>query len=97
MYLSDITFITQGNPDTLCDGRLINFDKHSRLATIVEEIRRLQSVSHLFIPIEDTQSFITQQLSECSDVNELHDLSVKVEPREPSAPKEHLILDHSTH
>jgi son of sevenless-like protein len=50
MYLKDITFINDGNPDTLeadfGKADFINFDKRQKLANVVLEIRRFQVVPY---------------------------------------------------
>jgi son of sevenless-like protein len=88
IYLSDITFINQGNSSQLDNGRLINFDKYARLAVIVDEIRRLQSQQHRYAPLEDIQNFLKVQIKSGPDLNALYIRSLEIEPRElPSIPQ----------
>lgn len=49
MYLTDLTFIGDGNPDIL-NGRqdLINFDKRRKIAFVISEIKQWQQLSYNF-------------------------------------------------
>jgi son of sevenless-like protein len=40
MYLTDLTFLEEGNPDKI--GELINFDKRRRVAAVIKEIQQYQ-------------------------------------------------------
>jgi son of sevenless-like protein len=82
LYLSDITFIKQGNPDMLANNRLINFDKFGKMATIVEELQRFQEQKYALINILEIGELFKTQMGESRDVQELHDLSLSIEPRE---------------
>lgn len=45
LYTKDLTFIEDGNPDYLrSDPRLINFTKCQRIANVIIDIKRFQSV-----------------------------------------------------
>jgi son of sevenless-like protein len=39
VYLTDLTFLEDGNPDMAENGTLINFDKRRRIATVINEIK----------------------------------------------------------
>ena len=80
LYLTDVVYVTEGNPDKI--GDMINFDKYVKLAHIVEDIHRLQVSKHNFMALEEVQLFFKQQLKDSRDIQELHDLSQTVEPRE---------------
>lgn len=45
MYLTDLTFIEEGNPDTI-DGGLINFYKCERVAEVLKSIQFYQDLRH---------------------------------------------------
>lgn len=50
VYLKDITFINDGNPDTLGPDfgkpNLINFNKREKLADVILEIRKFQAIPY---------------------------------------------------
>jgi len=47
VYLSDLVFIDEGNPDRISDDpRLVNFDKHRQVAAVIGEIQRYQQGSY---------------------------------------------------
>ena len=45
MYLTDLTFIEEGNPDNLPDGS-INFTKRQRLSEVIAEIQTYQNTPY---------------------------------------------------
>lgn len=88
LFLKDLVFIEDGNPDTLEEGRLINFQKKMQLAAVLHQIRKLQGKYYahqlgieivrevvLLPSVGDTESYIR---------------SKRLEPREPYAAIEHL-------
>lgn len=88
LFLKDLVFIEDGNPDSLEEGRLINFQKKMQLAAVLKQIRRLQAKYYTQQPgiamvrelvllpsLGDTESYIR---------------SKRLEPREPYAAIEHL-------
>ncbi len=42
MYLKDLTFIEDGNPDIITDFKLINFNKRTQLSKIILKIKEYQ-------------------------------------------------------
>ena len=81
LYLTDITFINQGNPDRLGDGRMVNFVKYNRLAGILEEIERLRREPFRIPVNQDIVDFLNSQLRTSRTIQELHELSMTIEPR----------------
>lgn len=81
LFLTDITFIKQGNVEKVGQGRLINFDKYSRLASVLLDIRRLQLGVFQIQPVPEIQEQLKQYLEESRDIRDLHDLSLTIEPR----------------
>ena len=82
LYLTDVIFIKQGNPDKVSDGKLLNFDKCTKLAAILDEINRFQSASYQFVEIEEMIEDLGNLLKNSRDIQELHELSLVIEPRE---------------
>ncbi|KAL6061251.1 Ras guanine nucleotide exchange factor domain-containing protein [Balamuthia mandrillaris] len=77
VYLTDLTFIEDGNPDTL-DG-LINFNKRVLVNRVIQEIQVYQQTPYTFDVLEPLHSFL-YQLPACGD-KELYTLSVQREPK----------------
>lgn len=49
VYLSDLVFIDEGNPDTVessIPSPLINFDKHRQVASVISEIQKYQQITY---------------------------------------------------
>lgn len=80
LILTDITFVKQGNPDTLQNGRLVNYDKFIRLAQIVESFDQLQSEPYSIALNEVVQGYIAENVKENSGVGDLQQLSMALEP-----------------
>ena len=82
VYLRDLTFVEVGNPSTLGDGELINFDKLRVIATITLDLLRHQRVGYPFqqndaahLYLNNTVVMSEEQLYRCSkrvEGNEKH-------------------------
>ncbi|KAL0491641.1 RasGefJ [Acrasis kona] len=53
MFLTDLTFVEDGNRDTV-DG-LINYFKRQKYAVVIKEMLRLQSDRYMFVPVRELQ------------------------------------------
>eukprot|EP00127_Corallochytrium_limacisporum_P002362 Clim_evm3s119 gene=Clim_evmTU3s119 len=86
MFLTDLTFLEDGNPDLMKNTELVNFMKCRRVAGIISDVQHYQYTQHDFKPVEDLQCFLTNlpQLDE----EEAWVLSQKLEPRGADAPAE---------
>lgn len=80
VVLSDLTFIDEGNPDTV-DGGLINFEKRSLVHERIIALQKYQSYAPEFVVVEPLYSALLA-LPSCSD-GVLYDLSLIREPRRP--------------
>ncbi|KAJ6238613.1 ras guanine nucleotide exchange factor i-related [Anaeramoeba flamelloides] len=78
VYLTDLTFISDGSPDTI-DG-LINFSKRKLLFNVIKKIKKFQSVSYNFIEIYQITKLLKKRLSTATEKS-LYLISVKHEPR----------------
>lgn len=82
VYLTDLTFIEDGNPNTLKKSRqLINFSKRMKTAEVIREIQQYQSVPYNLAPVQEIQMFIKCHLQDSRDVGDLYDQSLSMEPR----------------
>ncbi|CAG8458526.1 111_t:CDS:2 [Ambispora gerdemannii] len=96
VYLTDLTFIEDGNPDTLKKGRaLINFSKRMKTAEVIREIQQYQSVPYFLKAVQEIQIFIKSHLQDSRDVSELYELSLNMEPREREDEKIARLLQES--
>ena len=88
-YLTDLTFIEDGNPDM--DGHLINFDKRYKVAAVIGEIQQYQKIGYDFVPYSQVQYWLTKL--ESVDEEEAYSISLKVEPRNTEEAVETLLRD----
>ncbi|KAJ8323219.1 cell division cycle- protein, variant 2 [Batrachochytrium dendrobatidis] len=81
-YLTDLTFIADGNPDTL-KGRehIINFAKMSKTAETLRDIQQFQHIKYALHKVPEIQEFLDSVLIEDATETEFYDMSLKVEPR----------------
>lgn len=82
IYLQDLTFIEDGNPDCLRKTKnLINFAKRHKAAEVIRELKQFQSFQFNFKPIQELQDFIQMHLDMELDVEKLYEKSLFLEPR----------------
>mmetsp|Transcript_23448 Transcript_23448/g.58675 ORF Transcript_23448/g.58675 Transcript_23448/m.58675 type:complete len:1017 (-) Transcript_23448:81-3131(-) len=80
LFLTDITFINEGNPDKTESG-LINFGKMTLLADVLKDIEQFKQLGYEFSPIPSIQNWLkTYPTLESS---EGYALSTRYEPRDP--------------
>jgi len=83
VYLTDLTFIEEGNKDFLSvsGAYLINFDKSRRLARVIQEILLYQQIPYCLQIVP----FLLKYLSKltCYDEGTLYKISLHLEPRTP--------------
>jgi len=86
IYLADLTFIEDGNVNTVANGKLINFEKRLMMARVIGELRVYQQKSYRLEPVSVIQDFVENTLSGkritmLSD-KEAHTQSLLREPRQ---------------
>lgn len=93
MYLTDLTFVEAGNPDTrplVADGEatieVINFDKHVRIVKIIEQFQAYQ-IPYNLIAVNGLQDWLQAQFqavrrSDGNDLQAIYQQSLRIEPRE---------------
>lgn len=79
VHLRDLTFIEDGNEDTV-EGGLINFAKMHMLGAVFEEIHRLQSTHFHFKEIKAINKYLTQGIYVLKTDKELYKRSNACEP-----------------
>ncbi|KAG1474204.1 hypothetical protein G6F56_000494 [Rhizopus delemar] len=82
IYLQDLTFIEDGNPNLLKPNLYINFSKRAKTANVILDLQQYQSTHYLLTVVPDIQEFIKTHLQSSRDEEELYNLSLKLEPRE---------------
>ncbi|CAB4419423.1 unnamed protein product [Rhizophagus irregularis] len=81
LYLTDLTFIEDGNPDFLkSSNKLINFSKRMKTADVIREIKQYQNVPYNLSSVQEIQMFIDFHLKESKDVKDLYEQSLALEP-----------------
>ncbi|KDN46450.1 hypothetical protein K437DRAFT_107336 [Tilletiaria anomala UBC 951] len=96
VYLTDLTFIEDGNPDRLkTDERLINFGKRQKTAEVVKEIMIYQSTPFNLTTVPGIQKFINDNLVDTRSDNDLYQQSLLLEPRERDDEKIARLLQES--
>lgn len=82
LYMTDFTFILDGNPTRVYNDRLINVEKFVKVGAILTEIRGLQLIPYYLTPVREIQDFLDKGLGAARDADSLFDLSMQLEPRE---------------
>ncbi|KAI9472391.1 MAG: ras guanine nucleotide exchange factor domain-containing protein [Benjaminiella poitrasii] len=96
IYLQDLTFIEDGNPNFLKTSKdLINFAKRAKTAEVIREIQQYQTMGYHFRPVEEIQTFITENLHSSRDEDQLYKESLKLEPKERDDEKITRLLQES--
>uniref|UniRef100_A0A6B2KZ98 Ras-GEF domain-containing protein n=1 Tax=Arcella intermedia TaxID=1963864 RepID=A0A6B2KZ98_9EUKA len=83
MYLTDLTFIEEGNPDEV-DGK-INFHKRKMIATTISEIMFYQQPPYCLKASSEIQQYLTNT-KKMTDESLLYKFSLFYEPRDSSSP-----------
>jgi hypothetical protein len=80
MFLTDLVFIYDGNPNYIPDTNLVNVAKLDMLASTIRELQRYQDTPYRFIVVESIKECLLNK-SVVSDPEELYNLSMKRETR----------------
>ncbi|EGG22376.1 Ras guanine nucleotide exchange factor [Cavenderia fasciculata] len=78
IILSDLTFMEDGNPDTI--SHMINFQKRELIYRVISEVQATQQVKYDFPTVEPIHTLLIELPSSSSE--ELYQLSIQREPRE---------------
>jgi len=79
--LTDLTFIEDGNKDTISKNNLINVQKWKMYADILMEIQQYQQTAYNFTPVGIIQNFILYNEMAKYDQEKEYQLSLICEPR----------------
>ncbi|KAJ3123880.1 hypothetical protein HK098_001580 [Nowakowskiella sp. JEL0407] len=93
-YFTDLTFIEDGNPDTLKNTNLINFGKRMKTAEVIRDIQQYQ-LSFALAEVKELQIYLTNSLQDVHDDVDPYEKSCELEPRESEEGKITRLLTES--
>ena len=80
MFLRDLTFIEDGNPDYI--QKKINIEKYELMGSVFSEIQKYQSTSYSFVANRELQHYFTEVMipvpEDADDI--LYENSIQAEP-----------------
>ncbi|EPQ63365.1 Bgt-5131 [Blumeria graminis f. sp. tritici] len=82
VYLTDLTFIEDGIPSIIKKSTLINFAKRAKTAEVIRDIQQYQNAQYPLQSVPELQEYILSNMQAASDVHEMYERSLAVEPRE---------------
>lgn len=82
LYLTDLTFIEDGNKDLLANSEFINFDKRMKTAKVILEIKHFQKQPYQFQAVPQIVDFLTNIGQYEKDEEEFYEISQAVEKKE---------------
>ena len=74
---------------------LINFTKRQKTAEVIRDIQQYQNVPYSLNPVPDLQEWILDNMRAASDVHEMYNKSLQIEPRENGEEKIARLLSES--
>lgn len=78
VYLTDLVFIDEGNPNNL--QHLIYFAKRKQIANVIREIQQYQQSPYYFQAVPQIQNWI-KNIQPIENENQLYKMSLEREPR----------------
>ncbi|GAM23651.1 hypothetical protein SAMD00019534_068260 [Acytostelium subglobosum LB1] len=79
VYLTDLTFIHEGNPNVVGNNNLINVSKYILIYKVISEVQQYQWTTYHFNYVPIIQTFIKDLHT--PTMQELYDLSLQKEPK----------------
>ena len=80
LFLSDLTFIEDGNTDVRANGGLINFEKRAMIGKVLSDIIKLQTIKYCLKPLPAVQYYLQSYIG--LNETQAYNLSLEREPRE---------------
>lgn len=82
VFLSDLTFIQNGNSDVLHgDTKLVNFAKRTKTLDVLRELSRYKNLKYNIKKNNDVQDFVRFQFKNLQSIEEQYSRSLAIEPR----------------
>ena len=82
LWQTDLTFLSDGNPDRV-EGGLINFKKMKKVADTILLVKQYQNEQYCFEPLDQVQHYLLN-IPEISE-DEAYEKSLLIEPRSLTA------------
>lgn len=95
VYLTDLIFIEDGIPSLAKNTELINFAKRTKTAEVIRDIQQYQNVPYGLNPVPELQEWISDNMRNAGDVQDMYNQSLKIEPREREEEKIARLLSES--
>ena len=95
MYLTDLTFIEDGIASVVKNTELINFTKRTKTAEVIRDIQQYQNVPYNLTEVPELRDWILDMMRTASDVHEMYQKSLTIEPREREEEKIARLLSES--
>ena len=95
MYLTDLTFIEDGIASVVKNTELINFTKRTKTAEVIRDIQQYQNVPYNLTEVAELRDWILDNMRTASDVHEMYNKSLQIEPREREEEKIARLLSES--
>eukprot|EP01106_Pelomyxa_sp_JSP_P013841 TRINITY_DN4244_c0_g1_i2.p1 TRINITY_DN4244_c0_g1~~TRINITY_DN4244_c0_g1_i2.p1 ORF type:complete len:261 (-),score=83.19 TRINITY_DN4244_c0_g1_i2:144-833(-) len=82
-YLTDVVFVSDGNPTLIPNTNLINFVKCRNLSNILKPLQQFQSVGPTFVTVGRYQEWLDKSAKEAAthSEQEFYDTSLEYEPQ----------------
>ncbi|GME89228.1 unnamed protein product [Ambrosiozyma monospora] len=82
MFLSDLRFLTDGNPDYLHNNRsIINYNKRMNLTKTINDILKFSQHAYNFREVKEIKKYLAEVWANLQDDEALYEMSLKLEPR----------------
>lgn len=95
VYLTDLTFIEDGIASVVKNTELINFTKRTKTAEVIRDIQQYQNVPYTLTEVPELRDWILDNMRAASDVHEMYNKSLQIEPREREEEKIARLLSES--
>ncbi|KAK5939142.1 cell division cycle- protein [Knufia obscura] len=95
VYLTDLTFIEDGIASVVRNTELINFTKRTKTAEVIRDIQQYQNVPYNLTEVPEVRDWILDNMRQASDVHEMYNKSLQIEPREREEEKIARLLSES--
>lgn len=95
VYLTDLTFIEDGIASVVKNTELINFTKRTKTAEVIRDIQQYQNVPYNLTEVPELKEWILDNMRTASDVHEMYNKSLAIEPREREEEKIARLLSES--
>ena len=80
VFLTDLVFMEDGNPDYLSDSSFINFEKRRMIASVIRDIQLYQNTPFNFQPVPQIYQFLSTISTTVSE-DAMYEKSTEIEPR----------------